>query len=215
MDTAVETPRTTAAPRQRRPGRILRGIGKTFLTAAFILAAYIAWLLWGTGFYYGNQQDGLREQIESRIEAPGAGERGVDPVPIVPGQAYAILQIPSIGLDEVVVQGTDTESLHRGPGHYEDTADPWDERGRVGIAGHRTTYGQPFWDLDKVEAGDPITLVTQYGVFEYVTTRTETVLPSSGGVLTGGGKKASLVLTTCHPKFSAAERLIVFAELAA
>ena len=70
----------------------------------------------------------------------------------------------------IVVQGTDYESLKKGPGHYLDTADPWDGTGRVGIAGHRTTYLHPFFDLDQVQDGDTISLLTQFGRYDYIVT---------------------------------------------
>ena len=207
-EAAVSTEARTEPGRRPRKGRILRAIGKTLLTAAVILAAYIVWLLWGTGFYYDNQQNGLRDDLERRIEIaePGA------PAPrVLPGQAYAILRIPELELNEVVVQGTETEALKRGPGHYERTADPWQAQGRVGIAGHRTTYGAPFWDLDLLEAGDDIQVITERGTFDYEVSRIAIVLPTADRVL-DATREPSLVLTTCHPKFSAAERLIVFAD---
>ncbi|MGH2685915.1 MAG: sortase [Actinomycetota bacterium] len=208
-EAAVSADTRTEPGRRPRKGRILRGIGKTLLTAAAILAAYIVWLLWGTGFYYDNQQSGLRDDLERRIEAAELG--GPAPRTALPGQAYAILRIPELEMNEVVVQGTETEALKRGPGHYEETADPWEERGRVGIAGHRTTYGAPFWDLNLLEPGDDIEVVTERGTFDYEVSRTAVVLPTASEVL-DGTRKPSLVLTTCNPRFSAAERLIVFAE---
>jgi sortase A len=201
----VEAPAATRAAR-RRPGWVLRLIGKTLLTAAFLLGAYILWLLWGTGFYYDRQQDRLLDQIQARVEEPR-----FRPGVVLPGQAYAILRIPSIGVNEVVVQGTAVEDLKAGPGHYQGTADPWDPTGRVGIAGHRTTYGAPFWDLDKVRRGDRIRVITELGTYDYVVTDRRDVLPTSTSVL-GPTTEPSLVLTTCTPKFSAAMRLIVFAE---
>jgi len=78
----------------------------------------------------------------------------------------------------IVVEGTDTESLKKGPGHYSNTAYPWEDSGRVGIAGHRTTYGAPFWSLDKLRPGDPITLQTEYGIFAYSVTRVVVTDPS-------------------------------------
>ncbi len=197
-----------AAPRGpvRRKGRVLRFLGKALLAAAFVVAAYIAWLLWGTGIYTARQQDNLRQEITAQIENPRP-----DPGIPIPGRAYAILEIPSIDVDEVVVQGTDLETLKKGPGHYAKTADPWEDTGRVGIAGHRTTYGAAFWDLDKVQRGDEITLSTELGTFEYRVTAVDEVLPTEVGVL-GDTRDPSLVLTTCAPKFSAALRLIVIAE---
>jgi sortase A len=191
----------------RRPGRTLRIIGNISLAAAFVVAAYIAWVLWGTGLYTARQQDVLRGELQERIAEP----RG-RPGTVLPGDAYAILRIPSIELNDVVVQGTDTDALKSGPGHYEETADPWDERGRVGIAGHRTTYGAPFWSLDRVGTGDDILLRTEFGDFRYEVTGTRTILPTQSEVLEGT-RKPTLILTTCTPRFSAAQRLIVVAEL--
>jgi sortase A len=204
--TAEQASKSAERAPARRRGRFLRGAGKTLLTAAAILAAYIVWLLWGTGFYYNHQQNGLREDLERRIES-AAG----DPGRVLPGQAYAILRIPELDLNEIVVQGTDTVALKKGPGHYQGTADPWEDGGRVGIAGHRTTYGAPFWDIDLLAEGDDIRLVTDRGTFDYVVTNTRIVPPSASDVL-DGTRRPTLVLTTCNPRFSAAERLIVFAE---
>jgi sortase A len=128
----------------------------------------------------------------------------------VPGGAVAILRIPAIDLDYVVVEGTDTESLKKGPGHYSDTAYPWEGSGRVGIAGHRTTYGAPFWSLDELEEGDRIVLATEYGIFDYRVTGSRIISPSDGSVLSQT-RRPTLVLTTCNPRFSAAQRLVVFA----
>jgi sortase A len=192
----------------RRPGWVLRLIGSILLTAAFILGAYILWLLWGTGFYHSNQQDRLLEQFQARVEER---DPKAPPTVVLPGQAYVILRIPAIDVHEVVVQGTEVEDLKRGPGHYEGTADPWDPTGRVGIAGHRTTYGAPFWDLDRVHRGDEIRLVTEQGTFDYVVSESREVLPTESSVLRPTNHP-SLVLTTCAPRFSAARRLIVFAD---
>ena len=199
------------AKKKRRPGWILRGIGKTLLTAAAIVGAYIIWLLWGTGLYYGNQQDDLRSHLEARIDQAAASPAEEEPPPTLPGEAYAIIKIPDIELDEVVVEGIATEDLKRGPGHYPKSDHPWEEEGRVAIAGHRTTYGAPFWDLDKLVAGDEIVLETEQGIFSYVVTKTRIVAPTATEV-TIPSSKPTLILTTCNPKFSAAERLIVFAD---
>jgi sortase A len=164
-------------------------------------------VLWGTGIYTAREQGVLRDELTERLDDPRPR-----PGVVLPGQAYALLKIPSIEVDEVVVQGTHTEALKRGPGHYDETDDPWDDRGRVGIAGHRTTYGAPFWDLDRVLPGDVVTLITEFGRFAYRVTRTEVVAPTSIGVL-DPTKKPTLVLTTCTPRYSAAQRLIVYARL--
>jgi LPXTG-site transpeptidase (sortase) family protein len=110
----------------------------------------------------------------------------------------------------VVVEGTSTEDLKKGPGHYSDTAYPWQRTGRVGIAGHRTTYLHPFWNLDKLRSGDRVRLVTEYGSFDYAVTGSREVLPSAVSVLRAT-RAPTLVLTACTPRFSAARRLVVFA----
>jgi len=134
----------------------------------------------------------------------------------VPGDAVAIIRIPKIDVDYVVVEGTGTEALKKGPGHYTDTAYPWQDTGRVGIAGHRTTYGAPFWSLNELRVGDRIVLATEYGIFDYRIARTVVTPPS--GILPSGDwvlrqtVGPSLVLTTCNPRFSASTRLVVIAE---
>jgi sortase A len=115
------------------------------------------------------------------------------------------------GLNAVVVQGTDTASLQRGPGHYPETPFPG-QGGTVGIAGHRTTYLAPFRHIDSIEPGDPIVLKMPYGTFEYRVQKTTIVDPSDVGVVKKVGYER-LVLSACHPLYSAAQRYIVFARL--
>jgi sortase A len=210
-DTLTDLQRAMRQRRQRQ-GRALRIAGVVFLVVAVGIGGYLGWLLWGTGLATSRAQNDLRPGFESRVgskdpsKAPPAKQ-----VVKVPGKAMAILVIPKIDLDMVVVEGTDTESLKKGPGHYTQTAYPWEDSGRVGIAGHRTTYGAPFWSLEKLEPGDRITLKTEYGVYSYRVTRDLIIEPSEGWVL-DPTNRPTLVLTTCNPRFSAAERLIVFAE---
>jgi sortase A len=111
-----------------------------------------------------------------------------------------------------VVQGTDYDSLKEGPGHYVDTADPWDPTGRVGIAGHRTTYLHPFFDLDQVQPGDTIQLQTAYGTFTYTVTKNFVMPEATAGVVLEQTKRPTLVLTTCNPRYASSQRLIVEAD---
>ena len=199
-------------PRRTRQGRILRVVGIVFLVIAFAIGGYLGWLLWGTGLATNRAQEGLRERFETTVDTKDPSKAPpAERVVKVPGKAVAILVIPKMDLDMVVVEGTDTESLKKGPGHYTQTAYPWEDHGRVGIAGHRTTYGAPFWSLDKLEEGDRITLQTEYGTYNYRVTRDLIIQPSEGWVLEPT-RRPTLVLTTCNPRFSAAERLVVFAE---
>lgn len=192
-----------------KPGRILRITGNIFLAAGFVLLAYVVWLLWGTGIYTSRAQGDLRETITTRIQDPRSGE--LSRTRVLPGDALALLKIPKIDMDLVVIEGTDIRDLKKGPGHYKDTAYPWEDEGKVAIAGHRTTYGAPFWSLDKLRRGDQITLATEFGEFDYQVTRTREVVPTETTILQQT-KDPTLVLTTCTPRFSAARRLIVFAE---
>ena len=195
---------------RRRRGRVLRASGLLLIAAALALGGYVWWQLWGTGLTTRAAQNDLRPTFE-RLVATEAPEEAPAAVANVPGDAVAILEIPRIDVDLVVVEGTDTESLKKGPGHYAGTAYPWQDRGRVGIAGHRTTYGAPFWSLNELRPGDRIVLGTEYGIFEYRVTGSRIIAPSDGSVLRGTGRP-TLVLTTCNPRFSAAERLVVFAD---
>ena len=119
--------------------------------------------------------------------------------------------MPSIGVSEVFVEGTGTSDLRRGPGHYPATPLPG-QRGTVAIAGHRTTYGAPFHDVDDLDRGDRIELAMPYGRFTYRVERTRIVPPTATEV-TDRVSYDRLVLSACHPLYSAAQRIIVFARL--
>lgn len=128
------------------------------------------------------------------------------------GQPIGRIEAPAMdGLDIVVVQGTDTTSLQKGPGHYPDTPFPG-QGGTVGIAGHRTTYLAPFRHIDSMKAGDPIVLRMPYATFRYRVQKTEIVDPSDVGIVGKVGYER-LVLSACHPLYSASQRYIVFAKL--
>ena len=201
--------KATKDRRRRRQGRILRIAGLLLILAALVVGGYVWWLLWGTGLTTRAAQNDLRPRFEERVAIRPAAEAPPRTVN-VPGEAVAILRIPKIELNYVVVEGTDTESLKKGPGHYSWTSYPWEDTGRVAIAGHRTTYGAPFWSLNELKTGDRIVLATEYGIFNYRVTESRIILPSQEAVL-NETEKPTLVLTTCHPRFSAAERLVIFA----
>ncbi|HYH91500.1 MAG TPA: class E sortase [Solirubrobacteraceae bacterium] len=127
------------------------------------------------------------------------------------GQPLGRIRMPSIGVTSVIVAGTDTSSLRRGPGHYPDTPLPG-AHGTVAIAGHRTTYGAPFRRLDKLSPGDRIEVSMPYGRFVYAVERRRIVPPSATWVTDRVGYDR-LVLSACHPLYSAAKRIVVFARL--
>jgi sortase A len=126
------------------------------------------------------------------------------------GDAVGRIRIPAIDVDQVVVEGTETASLRNGPGHYPGTVLPG-QGGTVGIAGHRTTYGAPFRRIDEIEPGDELLLETPYAGFVYRFERSRVVDPSRVGVVRNVDHDR-LVLTACHPLYSAAQRYVVFAR---
>jgi sortase A len=127
------------------------------------------------------------------------------------GDALGKLLIPSIGVSEYVVEGTDADNLRKGPGHYPDTPLPG-QHGTSAIAGHRTTYGAPFRNLDKLKHNDRIVLELPYGTFIYRVDKTQVVDDSALWVTRSVGHP-QLVLTACHPLYSAAQRIVAFARL--
>ena len=127
------------------------------------------------------------------------------------GDAIGKITIPAIGVEEFLVEGTDTASLRKGPGHYPSTPLPG-ERGTAAIAGHRTTYGAPFRRLDKLKRGDRITIDMPYGRFIYHVERLKIVDDQDLSVLRRV-RQNRLILSACHPLYSAAERIIAFARL--
>ena len=132
---------------------------------------------------------------------------------IRPGDALTRLTIPALDVDTIVVQGTTLSALEAGSGHYEQTALPC-EQGNAAIAGHRTTYGKPFANVDELAAGDRITLVTPIGRCTYeVMSEPFLTHPSDFEVLSQPRRGSMLTLTTCHPPGSAEQRLIVQARL--
>jgi sortase A len=180
------------------------------IAAGLAIGGNLAWELWGTGFTTQRLQAQLRQGFEPRINTLPLKDPTANKVR-VPGHAVAILRIPRIHLNMVVVEGTDTESLKKGPGHYTGTAYPWQDHGRVAIAGHRTTYLHPFYYLNEMKPGDAIILATEYGTFRYLVTKVIIIVPSDAWVL-NQTDRPTLVLTTCNPRYSAAQRLVVVAD---
>jgi sortase A len=128
------------------------------------------------------------------------------------GDPIGRIEAPAMdGLDAVVVQGTGTASLQKGPGHYPQTAFPG-QRGTVAIAGHRTTYLAPFRHIDDLERGDAIRLEMPYATFVYRVQKTRVVDPGDVGIVRPVGYDR-LVLSACHPLYSAAHRFVAFARL--
>jgi sortase A len=200
--------------------RVAAATGRGMIVAGILILLFVGYQLWGTGIYEHQQQSRLRDEFNAQLHRLRATSPVLTtPVPAPPageppeGSAIGRMQIPKIGLDTIVVEGVGVDDLRKGPGHYPITPLPG-ERGNAAIAGHRTTYGHPFGDIDHLAAGDLIRVQTLQGSFRYRVYQKLTVDPGDVGVLKPDpARPATLTLTTCNPKYSAAQRLIVQAEL--
>ncbi len=156
-----------------------------------------------TNMWQDRMQDRLAEQIASPELQQAYKERKIET-----GDSLTRIKIPALDLNTVVVEGITPSALRAGAGHYPQTALPC-EGGNVSIAGHRTTYGRPFGNVDQLKPGDTIELTTPIGGCVYQVSRAPFVVaPSELSVIDPTGER-SLTLTTCHPKGSAAQRLII------
>jgi sortase A len=213
--------------------RVLRALSTVLIVAGvLVLADGIATLVWQeplTAVYARVQQGELDDELATLERTPPTPvERRViarlpDPRRRLafqartlgrrsePGDALGRLRIPAIGLSTVVVEGTGAGELRTGPGHYADTTLPG-QRGTVAIAGHRTTYGAPFRRVDDLDRGDRIELRMPYGRFAYRVEHARIVEPTAVDVV-GRVAYDRLVLTACHPLYSAAQRIVVTARL--
>jgi sortase A len=214
--------------------RVVRGVGWVLLVSGAVVLLYVVYLMWFTNLGTSQAQRELAESWERTTQTQGepaddegdeAQQEDADPDEnaVEPGDAYAMLWFERDGAPIVtdeplyVVSGVSLDDLRAGPGHYPDSAAPGDD-GNLGIAGHRTTYGAPFWSLDELREGDTIHVVDRDGqewVYAYVEQRvvtpTDTWVVDEPDPLELGAP--TVTLTTCHPRFSAAQRLIAWGEL--
>jgi len=129
------------------------------------------------------------------------------------GEAVGRLRIKKLGLNEVVVQGTDDVTIQKGPGHYMETPLPGQKGDwTVGIAGHRTTYGAPFRRINELKRGDQVVFSVPYGRFTYEVDDTKIVDAAYTKAMVPKGED-KIVLTACHPLYSAAQRILVYGKL--
>jgi sortase A len=213
--------------------RALRALSSLLIVAGVLMLAdagiTLAWQEPVSAVMARIQQDKLSGQLEQIEEQPvtPVQRRALEALPsqrrriaflarearssAEEGEPIGRIEIPQIGADFVVVEGTDPATLRKGPGHYPDTTFPG-LRGTVAIAGHRTTYGAPFRKVDDLGRGDEIVVTMPYGRFTYDVQETKIVKPTALWVTRDVGYDR-LVLSACHPMYSAAERIIVFARL--
>ena len=212
--------------------RVIGAFGRTFVTVGILILLFVAYQLWGTGLYTAREQDRLREQFQAEVVSDSspptrrpapASHRPRSPrrrplhrprhlrSRVKPSRC---LRIPKIAVDDVVVEGVNRDDLRKGPGHYPGTPLPG-QVGNAAIAGHRTTYGAPFGDLDQLTVGDKIIVQTTQGTFTYEVHEEPLIVdPTDVSVLNPDPNlEATLTLTTCNPKYSASQRLVIKAVL--
>jgi len=219
--------------------RALRAAGWLFLLAGAVVLLYIVYSLLFTNLQTQAEQSALLEQWQLEVGEVGAvpapGEPATaepapgEPAPLAavdPGDALVVLQFARPGSPEPIVSadplfvvgGVGVGDLQRGPGHYPTSAAPG-AAGNFAVAGHRTTYGAPFYHLDQLAPGDEVLVTDRTGRrFSYRVAEQRVVNPGESSVLGPdplGTGRPTLTLTTCNPRFSNAQRLIVFAELVA
>ncbi len=214
--------------------KLFQALGRSLIILGGLTLLFVAYQLWGTGVLTDRYQSDLEEDFSELIdvvedttssitnpETSGNNESNYAELLWRPeGQAMAQLVIPKMGLTATVVSGVSSESLRRGPGHFPDTPMPG-MPGNSAIAGHRTTWGAPFGNIEKLEPGDEIKIQTIQGSFTYVVLEQNggrgnfIVSPNEFDVLNQNFDSSPnrLTLVSCHPKLTARNRIIVVAEL--
>lgn len=230
----METPAASdpRARRTRAARAIGRYVGAVLATMGVLLVAdaavTLAWQEPLSALFASRQQAVLERQLavdEARLRRQ---ERALPPIADARqrvarlaklvrrrtrvGSALGTIRLPTLGRHYVLVHGTDPATLRKGPGHYPATSLPG-QGGTVAIAGHRTTYLAPFRTIDQLRPGDPVAIDMPYGRFTYSVERTRIVLPTATWVIRPVAGPEQLVLTACHPLYSASRRIVVFARL--
>jgi sortase (surface protein transpeptidase) len=227
------------APRPERWRIVVRSFGELFVTCGVVLLLFVVYELYVTDLLNRHEQTHLTQQLQQQWrKEPSLPAASTAHGHVSVGQAFAILHIPRLGADyqRVVVEGTDQEQLAQGPGHYVGTAAPG-EKGNFALAGHRVGKGSPFLELDTLRPGDPIVVETAQSWFVYRVlgdratgdfgtdpsgipgqeivppTDLEEISPTPDAAASVPASGAYLTLTTCHPRFSARQRLIIHAKL--
>jgi sortase A len=210
----------------RLSGVLLAAIG--FLALVWVLLVW-QWQDPFTALYTTWQQHKLAQQLDhefaadqgprfSRTESLSAEAGAIERAAArfrrtaTVGQAIGRIVVPRLGLNMVLVNGTDDASLRRGPGRDPRTYMPGQNR-LVYVAGHRTTFLAPFSNIDAIRRGDPIRLEMPYGTFRYRAVR-HVIVPATDLAVLRSPRHELLALQACHPRFFATHRYIVYARLA-
>lgn len=214
------------------PGRLIaRTVGELMITAGVLVLLFVVWQLFWTDVLASGTREEARDEIVGEFEERADPERAErylegpiaadeDDVPeFEDGGGIGMVYMPAIDAEIPVMEGVEMPTLDLGVlGHYPDTAMPG-QVGNFAVAGHRTTWGRPLHDLDQMQAGDAVVVEMPDGWFVYTFERQRIVLPHQTEVIAPvpdevdeEPTEAWMVLTACHPKYSAAERLIGYAS---
>lgn len=205
--------------------RGIGALGELMITTGLLLLLFVAWQLWWTDVTANREQAGTILALEREFAQGSSPTDAQDPIvtfkDMPPGKAFAILRIPRLGADfaRPLLEGVGHETLMSGLGHYPGTAMPG-QVGNLALAGHRTTYGRPFHDIDTLRTGDVIVVETKPGYDIYRVQRHVIVRPTQVDVVAAVPQEPGitpttpwLTMTACHPKFSAEYRYVVFARM--
>ena len=207
--------------------RLVGALGEMFITFGVLLLLFVSWQLWWTDVTANHDQAVTTQALERGFVQGRHGGGVPDKGPLatlknVPfGEAFAILRIPRFGADfaRPVLEGTDHDTLIKGVGHYRGTAMPG-VVGNFAVAGHRTTYGRPFHNIDLLRNGDFIVVETKVSYVVYAVARHVIVTPNHVEVIASVPQRpgvqpteAWMTMTACHPKYSASQRYVVFSRL--
>ena len=196
------------------------------ITIGVLLLLFVSWQLWWTDVTANREQAGTIRSLEQDFgdsqHGGLAGDQALATLKDMPfGEAFAIVRIPRFGADYArpVIEGSDRSILKKGVGHYPGTAMPG-QVGNFAVSGHRTTYGRPFHNIDRLRTGDVIVVETKTNYVVYAVDRHVLVRPWQVEVIApvpehpGTKPTAALMtMTSCHPKFSATQRYVTFSHL--
>lgn len=224
MTATTDAPSTAPSGRRRGRGWSVVGVlGEIFVTLGVIILLFVGYQLWWTDVLARNTYADTRAWLQQEW---GIGDAsGRVPATVTPEWAkpFGLMYIPELrdrAWGVPILEGTTQEILQGGVGHHPGSAVPG-EMGNVAIAGHRTTYGAPFGDIDHLEPGDQVIIETKTGWYIYQMDNKEIIDFWEGWVLDPvPGKPRNTIPTqelitiySCHPKFSAAQRYVWFGHL--
>jgi sortase A len=209
--------------------RAVAAFGRILVTLGLLVLLFVAYELWGTGFITARAQAHLKHEFQQELQQ--AQQNPTIIVPAQPGKhptkavfnpkflvappegdAVGLIKIPQINVNWWFVEGVQLTDLAKGPGHYPGTPLPG-QVGNAAIAGHRTTHGAPFFRVDELKVGDKITITTLAGKYTYAVSQKPFAVDPTDYAVVANTPTATLTLTSCNPRYSAAQRIIIKARL--